>query len=273
LALRSATWDAVIDTWSGPPRQVDTAAQALVDRVSLYIYVSSRSVYAWPLPPGADESAPVVDADPQSDVDDDYAAAKRGAELAVQRAFGSRSLLARAGLLLGPYEDVGRLPWWLNRLSQGGRVVAPGPPERALQYIDARDLADWLVMSAERGVTGTFNAVGPVGLATISELLHACCAAVGPSAELVWLPPEKLLSAGVKGWVDLPIWVPPTGDLAGLHDGDVSAIMATGLRLRPMRETVEDTWAWLHDEHVPDPDADADNAFGIAPDVERQLLD
>jgi nucleoside-diphosphate-sugar epimerase len=212
----------------------------------------------------------VVDADPLSDGDDDHAAAKRGAELAVQSAFGSRSLLARAGLLLGPHEDVGRLPWWLNRISQGGRVVAPGPPERELQYLDARDLADWLVLSAERGVTGTFNAVGPVGFANIRELLDACCAAVGSTAELVWLSPERLLSAGVKGWVDLPIWVPPTGDLAGLHDGDVSAILTTGLRVRPMRETVDDTWAWMQDEQLPD--HDADNSFGITPDLERQLL-
>jgi 2'-hydroxyisoflavone reductase len=124
--LGDESWDAVIDTWSGAPSVVADAAGLLAGRAAHYGYVSSRSVYTWPFPPGADESAPLVDADPASTDGQDYAAAKRGGELAAVAAFGDRALLARAGLILGPYEGVGRMPWWLGRMERGGDVLAPG---------------------------------------------------------------------------------------------------------------------------------------------------
>src|SRR5258708_28081280 len=125
------TWDAVIDTWSGAPRGVADAAGLLADRATHYGYVSSRSVYRWPFPVGGDESAPVVDGDPAGADGEDYATAKRGGELAAAAAFGDRALLARAGPILGPYENVGGRPWWVRGLGQGGHGLAPGPPRRA----------------------------------------------------------------------------------------------------------------------------------------------
>ncbi len=125
--LGGADWDAVIDTWSGAPRVVLDAASLLAGRAGHYGYVSSRSVYAWPIPVGLDESGPVVAGDPASDDGEDYAAAKRGAELAAVLGFGANTVLARAGLILGPYERVGRMPWWLRRIERGGDVLAPGP--------------------------------------------------------------------------------------------------------------------------------------------------
>jgi hypothetical protein len=95
-ALGSRSWDVAIDTWSGAPRAVRDAAAMLVDRVGHYGYVSSRSVYRWPCPVGADESAPVIDGDPASCDRSDYAAGKRGGELAVLEAFGGQALVARA---------------------------------------------------------------------------------------------------------------------------------------------------------------------------------
>jgi 2'-hydroxyisoflavone reductase len=271
-ALGAGTWDIVIDTWSGSPAVVHRSAALLGERVDHYTYVSSRSVYQWPLPLGADESAPVVDGDPQSEDDGDYAAAKRGAELAVLDAFPGRALLARAGLILGPYEDIGRLPWWLGRLARGGRVLAPGPPERKLQYIDVRDLADWLLSAAERRLSGTFNAVSGQGHTTIGALLAACRDTTGSGAELVWTPPEAIAAAGVSGWTQLPIWVPPSGELAGLHDGDVSAALSAGLHCRPVEDTVADTWAWLQVEGYPAQRADRP-VHGLDPDVEARILD
>jgi 2'-hydroxyisoflavone reductase len=247
------------------------SARLLADRVGHYGYVSSRSVYRWPLPPGLDETAAVVDSSPGSLDEDDYAAAKRGAELAVLESFPQRSLLARAGLVLGPYEDVGRLPWWLGRLSRGGRVPVPGPPGRRLQYVDARDLATWMLAAAQRGLSGAFNAVSRPGHGTMGQLVESCHEVTGRVAELVWVSPDAVESAGLTGWTDLPIWVPPTGELAGLHDGDVFAAHAEGLTCRPLRETVADTWRWLRAEGQPPPRPDRP-PVGLRPGDERRLL-
>jgi nucleoside-diphosphate-sugar epimerase len=271
-ALATDTWDAVVDTWSFEPAAVRDSARMLSGRARHYTYVSSRSVYVWPMRPGSDESAPVVEADPDSTDATDYAAAKRGAEIAVTHEFAGEVLLARAGLVLGPYEVVGRLPWWLNRIAAGGRVPAPGPRDRPLQYVDGRDLAGWCLDGGRAGVSGAFNAVSRPGHTTIGALLDHCVAVTGSGADLVWVEPERVEAAGVNGWTDLPIWVPPTGELAGLHDCDVSAAYAAGLRCRPMAETVADTWAWMRAEGTPTPPTDRAGSLGLSAEQERVLL-
>ena len=269
-ALGSRSWDAAIDTWSGAPLAVRQATAVLSDRVGHYGYVSSRSVYRWPIPLSLDESGPVVDADPDSPESDDYAAAKRGGELAATEAFGERALLARAGLILGPYEQVGRLPWWLRRLQRGGRVLSPGPPNRPLQYIDGRDLANFLLLAAEHQLGGTYNTVSRPGHTTMGELLETTLAVIGSEAELVWVAPSIIDNAGIAPWSELPIWVPPEGELAGLHAGDVTASHARGLRCRPVAETIRDTWEWLQAEG--DPLALSDGSVGLAPEREQAVL-
>jgi 2'-hydroxyisoflavone reductase len=266
--LGGASWDAVIDTWSGAPSAVQDAAGLLAGRAGNYCYVSSRSVYQWPMAPGGDESAPVVVADPASDDSADYAAAKRGGELAAQAAFGDRALLARAGLILGPYERVGRMPWWLRRIERGGDVLAPGPRDLPLQYIDCRDLASWLLLAADRGLGGAFNAVSRPGHATMGSLLEAAVAATGSDARLVWVSPEVIAAAGIEPWTELPIWAPPDGEMAGLHTGDVTAAYAAGLACRPVGQTVADTWKWLLAEGDPEPRP----GQGLSPERERAVL-
>jgi 2'-hydroxyisoflavone reductase len=268
--LGDGSWDAVIDTWSGSPRVVAGAAGLLAGRATHYGYVSSRSVYRWPFGAGDDESAPVVDADPGSADSEDYAAAKRGGELAAVAAFGDRALLARAGLILGPYEIVGRMPWWLRRLEQGGDVLAPGPPGRLLQYIDCRDLAAWMLSAAERSLGGVFNTVSRPGHATMASLLEAARDVTGSRARLVWVPPEVILGAGIEPWTELPVWVPPDGELAAVHDADVSAAHAAGLACRPVEKTVADTWRWLQQEGYPPPGR---LGHGLSPDKERRVLE
>ena len=270
-ALGDRTWDAVIDTWSRAPRVVSDAAALLSGRAGHYGYVSSRSVYTWPMEPGADESAPVVAGDPDSEESDDYAAAKRGGELAVLARFDGPSVLARAGLILGPYELVGRMPWWLRRIERGGDVLAPGPPGMPIQYIDCRDLADWLLYAADEGISGTFNAVSRPGHATMESLLNAAVAATGSDARLIWADPEVIEAAGIQPWTELPVWVPPVGEAAGVHDGDVSAIFAAGLTCRPVTETVRDTWRWLQEEGDP-PVREGALKHGLDPDREREIL-
>jgi 2'-hydroxyisoflavone reductase len=270
-ALGDATFDAVIDTWSLAPAVVLDAATLLAGRAGHYGYVSSRSVYQWPIPPGLDESAPVVDGAADDTESDDYSAAKRGGELAAVAAFGDKAVLARAGLILGPYEIVGRMPWWLRRIERGGDVLAPGPPDRPLQYIDARDLAAWMLLAADRGIGGAFNLVSQPGHATMATLLGAAIAATGSDARLVWVAPEAIEAAEIAPWTELPVWLPPEGEAAGLHAGDVSKVFAAGLTCRPVTETVADTWAWLQAEGDP-PVRSGRPAHGIDPAREREVL-
>lgn len=175
-----------------------------------------------------------------------YPDSKRSAELAVEEAFGDRGLVLRPGLILGPGEDVGRLPWWLARAARGGPVLAPGPPELPLQYTDARDLATFALDGFEQDLWGAFNRVSRPGLATMETLLEACRSAAGaPGTELCWLASELVLAAGIEPWTELPVWIPPQHEYAGLHAINVERAHAAALRCRPAAQTVNDTWAWM----------------------------
>lgn len=243
-------WDAVVDTWSGAPAVVRAAVEALRGRAGHWTYVSSRSVYADPLVPGTDEDAPLVDGDPASTEEGPYPVVKRGSELAAL-AHDGPVLLARAGLVLGPWENVGRLPFWLDRCARGGRVPAPGPRDLPIQYVDARDLASFVRRGAEAAVAGAFNVVTPAGHATMGDLLEACVSTTGSRAELVWLTPGQVAESGVEPWTELPVWLPPGHEAAGLHDCDVSRARAAGLEVRPLAETVADTWEWVRRDGMP----------------------
>jgi nucleoside-diphosphate-sugar epimerase len=266
-------WDVVVDTWSAEPWVVRDAANALADRAGRYVYVSSRSVYPFPPAAHADESAPVEVATPDDGDEVSYGRAKRGGELAAQAAFGDRALVARPGLILGPYEDVGRLPWWLGRIQRGGRVLAPGPADLPLQYIDARDLASWLLDAAAAGRHGTYDTVSRSGHTTMGELLETCVATVGSDARLVWTDPEPILAAGIAPWTDLPIWIPPGPGHDGLHRSDVGKAMAAGLTCRPVERTVADTWTWFASVGGQAPLRDDRPSVGLDPDLEARLLD
>lgn len=257
LALGGQEWDAVVDTWAWAPRVVRDSARLLSGRAGHYGYVSSRGVHRWPWPAGADERAPLVDGDAASADGTDYAASKRGGELAVLESFPDAALLARAGMILGPYEDVGRIPWWLRRLEKGGRVLAPAPAEAPLQYLDVRDLAAWMLRAAERGLSGAFTVTGPPGKITLGDLLTTALEVTGFDTELVWAFPELLLRHDLPLGMEFGLRLPDGSAPSGMHDADVSAALAEGLTARPLRDTLADTWAWLQAEGDPVPRADA----------------
>lgn len=273
-AAAEGGWDVVVDTWSGAPRAVRDAARLLADRAGRYVYVSTCSVYAWAPPAGYDEDAPLVTGASQDAEQTDYARDKRGGELAAVSAFGAeRSLLVRCGLILGPYENIGRLPWWLSRIARGGPVPAPGPRDLPLQYIDVRDLAEWILGAAERGVSGAHNLMSPRGHTTMGELLDACVRVTGGGAQLRWIEPEVILEAGVQPWTELPVWVPPGSDMHdALHGADVSRAVAAGLRCRGVSETVTDTWSWLQGLGGQAPRRPDRPPVGLPPEAEARLL-
>jgi nucleoside-diphosphate-sugar epimerase len=254
-AAGDRTWDMVVDTWAGAPRIVRESATALAGRAGSYRYVSSRAVYAEPVPAGVDETAPTVEA--ASDAGSTaYGADKRGGEMAVEQAFGDRAVLARAGPILGPLEDRNQLPHWLRRAEMGGPMPVPGPPDQPFAYIDIRDLVAWLLDAGSAGqapVTGPVNLVAPPGHATVGDLIAAVVTATGGHARPVWITPDAIARSGVDRWDAFPGWIPPAPELAGYIRTDVTKALATGLECRPLGETVADTWSWLTGHAGPEP--------------------
>lgn len=270
--LRARAWDIVVDTWSGVPRAVLESAAVLADHAARYVYISSGSVYAPPLPLGVLETAPTVAARPDGE-GGDYPELKRGAELAVMQSFGDRGLLARPGTILGPHEDVGRLPWWLTRMAAGGEVLAPGPADLQIQLIDARDLASFVLDAAVANRSGPYNVVSRRGHATMGSLLETCRAVAGRSdTRLTWVDPAAIAAAGIEAWTELPIWLPPDSPSIGLHAANVERAYAAGLRCRPVQETVQDTWRWLTMLDGPAPLRPDRDPPGLDGDRERAAL-
>ncbi|AVH59133.1 reductase [Streptomyces dengpaensis] len=273
-ALADGAWDVVVDTWSAAPRAVRDAARLLAGRVARYAYVSSCSVYAWAPAAGYAEDAPLVEGAAADAEQTDYARDKQGGELAVLDAFGAdEPLLVRAGLILGPYENIGRLPWWLNRVARGGPVLAPGPRDLPLQYVDVRDLAEWTLGAVSAGLSGAYNLVSPSGHTTMGGLLDACVQVTGAQVELRWTDADVVLDAGIEPWTQLPVWVPGGSELHGaLHSADVSRAVAAGLRCRPVLSTVSDTWSWLQGLGGVAPVRADRPAVGLDPAVEAKVL-
>ncbi|UKY51927.1 NAD-dependent epimerase/dehydratase family protein [Streptomyces inhibens] len=270
--LEQGEWDAVVDTWTGAPSAVRDSARLLAGRAGTYAYISSRSVYEYPAAYGIDEEGPLVAGSADDTEWADYAAAKRGGELAAIDAFGDRALLVRAGLILGPYENIGRLPWWLGRIARGGPVLAPGPRELALQYVDARDLAEWTLDAVQAGLGGAYNLLSEAGHATMGDLLESCVKVTGSDAELRWTAPEDVLAAGIEPWTELPIWLAPGEMRDAFYGADVSKAVAAGLRCRPVAETVADTWAWLRTIGGVAPQRPDRPVVGLAADKEAAAL-
>lgn len=260
-------FDVVVDTWTGAPAVAAEAARVLAPLTDRYGYVSSISVYAWG--EHVDESSPLVDGDPDA-TDGEYPALKRGAELGVL-AHVPDALLVRCGLILGPHEDIGRLPWWLARIARGGRVVAPGRPARPLQLVDVRDLTAFTLDALVAGVSGPVDVTSPSGHATTGTLLQACVDATGSSAELVWVDEAALVAADVAPWSELPCWVPETEEFAGFMESDTALAQRLGLHPRPIEDTVADTWGWMRAEGLVD-GALSRPRVGLPEDKERVLL-
>ncbi len=264
-ALGDDTYDAVVDTWSSRPQPVRDAVRVLTGRAHRSTYISSISVYADPLTPPITEDSPLTE--PAEDVSD-YAGIKRAAEIATE-AFDGQVMLARAGLILGPHENIGRLPWWLHRLARGGPTLAPGPADLNVQLIDARDLAVFVLDAATAGHTGPYNLVSPTGHTTMRELLDTANRITGGHADLRWTDPATILAAGIQPWTQLPIWLPPEYH----HDHiDVTRALDAGLHLRPAEQTIADTWAWLRTLPGPPPQRPDRPAVGLSPDTEAEVL-
>ncbi|MFL6113345.1 MAG: NAD-dependent epimerase/dehydratase family protein [Catenulispora sp.] len=243
-------WDAIVDTSGYVPQIVGRSVRALAAGAPVYVFMSTCSAFRdWPAEPVGDDS-PLYDCSPDAGPDDgDYGTLKAGCERVVERDFPGRSLSLRLGLLLGPHEDIGRLPTLLLRMADAGagrdeRVPAPGDPAYPIRPIDVRDVARFTLTAIGReDLSGPYIVAGPPSNAsTYGELLEACIEATGSPARLEWVDGDFLMRQGVQMWTELPIWAAPEEKP---WDLDTARAEAAGLRCRPLPETVADTWAWL----------------------------
>jgi 2'-hydroxyisoflavone reductase len=243
-ALRGRSFDAVIDTSGYSPSQIGPVADVLGGGVNHYTFVSSISVCRR-CPPGRrfDEDAP------RADGDEGYGALKARAEDAIERAMPGRVTIVRPGLIVGPQDPTDRFTYWPRRVAEGGRILAPGRPDRPVQFIDVRDLAEWCVRLGESQRIGTYNAVGPATTLTMARLLDECRGVAGSDAEWVWMSDDEVLAAGVQPWTELPLWIPEGDpDFGGMQLADNRRAVEAGLVFRPLAGTIEATLRWDREE-------------------------
>lgn len=271
-ALRGRSWDAVLDPSGYVPRFVGAAARLLMDQVERYVFISSISVCADLSRPPRDEAAPVaplpdgVSLETMTDWSPElYGALKAECERTVESILPGRALNIRPGLIVGPYDPSDRFTYWPHRVAQGGNVLAPGNPGRSIQFIDARDLADWIIRMVEVRQAGVFQATGPDRPLPMRELFQTCLAASGAEAEFTWVDDSFLLDHQVVPYTELPLWIP--GEDSGFNLVDCRKAIASGLCFRPLLETVTDTLAW--DRSRPE---DQPRKNGLAPAKEASLL-
>jgi 2'-hydroxyisoflavone reductase len=254
-ALVGRSFDAVVDTSGFVPRVVRATIDALGD-VGHYTFVSTISVYA-------DVSTPPTESSPLAD-DEEYGGLKARCEEIVRERFPD-AFIPRPGLIVGPWDQTGRFTYWPERLAEGGRVLAPAPPEADAQVIDARDLAGWIVRAAEDGTAGTYNAVDrPFPRATLVE---TCREVAGTDAEIVWVDPGFLADHEVGEWMELPLWL-SSAEYAGMLSVDPSPAFAAGLETRPLEETARDTLEWVRSGEAP-----TETDAGLDRQKEERLLD
>ncbi len=262
-ALRGRAFDAVVDTSGYVPRIVRETIEALGE-VGHYTFVSSISVYADCSSPPTEESPLAVLAEPTEEWREAYGELKAQCEAVVRGRFPG-AFVPRPGLIVGPWDPTGRFSYWPQRLADGGRVLAPAPPEAPAQVIDVRDLADWIVRAGETGLAGTFNAVDRP--TTWADLVKTCRDVAGSEAELVWVDPGFLAAQGIGEWMELPLWLHDPA-FAGMLAVEPAAALAAGLEPRPLAETVRDTLAWLSSGEAP-----AHVDAGLEREKEQRVLD
>lgn len=258
--LEGRHWDALIDTCGLLPRAVRSSAEVLRDAIDVYVFISSQSVYADVSHPGVDESSPTetltseqlekvnaIDPAQASAVSlgDMYGGLKVLCEQAAEAVMPDRVLVLRPGLIVGPYDYTDRFTYWVARVARGGEVLAPGSPRKHVQFIDARDLAEWTVAMIEQKRTGVYNCNNRPGELTMGRVLEECRAVSGSDASFVWIDEEFLLREQVAAWSELPLWLPEAEpSLRGFMFINCDKAIAAGLTFRTLTDTVADTLSW-----------------------------
>lgn len=244
--LAATSYDAVVDV-GRHPSWLRSAVAAFPG--AHWVFVSTLNVYADEATPGGRPGTLALRDPIHEDVDltadmAAYGPMKVACEQIVRDGAASWTVI-RPGLIVGPGDPTGRFTYWPARMADGGEVLAPGRPDDATQVIDVRDLAAWILGSAESRTPGDYDGVGEVlGMA---EMLARIAEGCDADAELTWVPQDFLAAQGVEPWAgpdSIPLWL-PRPEYDGLAAHDPAPSIAAGLALRPVSETACDTLAWL----------------------------
>jgi 2'-hydroxyisoflavone reductase len=265
VKLQGRRWDAVVDTSGMLPRAVRAAAQTLSHSVSQYTFISTQNVYADVSIPGVSESSPLrtltseeldeayaIDMSGEPSYGKLYGGLKALCEQAAKSVMPDRVLTIRPGLIVGPNDYTDRFTYWVVRVARGGEVLAPGRPDRFVQFIDVRDLADWTLSMIERNATGAYNATGLPGRLTMGNLLEECKAVSGSNASFTWASEDFLLRENVAAWSDMPLWLPEEAapHLKGFMFINCDKAVGAGLTFRSLHDTIAATLAWYQTDRA-----------------------
>jgi len=280
-ALKGRTWDVVIDIPTTLPVWVRDVAQILKGNVGRYVFISTSSVYAQISWPDMDEGGPLAvyqGADPmkitieqlRSSTIPLYAPLKVLSEKEVQKWFPDKFLIIRPGLIVGPGDESDRFTYWPVRISRGGEVLAPGDPKKdTVQFIDARDLAEWTIRMIEDGNGGIFNATGPDYKLTMGRMVNEIKTATKSNARLTWLDCDFLVAEGIHPWYDLPVWSAPCGTERGFTQLSNRKAISKGLTFRSIAGTTLATLEWFRRQPA---ERQAALRSGISPQREAAVL-
>ncbi|WP_408009735.1 NAD-dependent epimerase/dehydratase family protein [Pseudalkalibacillus sp. A8] len=258
-------WDAVIDTCGYHPETVRKSVQAVVKYTELYTFISTASVYKnFINKDHIDEEAPVLTLTEEKlsaiDQTDDitpetYGPLKYHCEQVVYEEMAGRGLVIRPGLIVDPYDPTDRFTYWAKRLAERCEILAPGRPDRKIQFIDVRDLAEWTIHMVEQHIIGTFNAVGPEVKLMMETFLEKGRLLFNNKAEITWVSESFLKRCNVAPWVEMPLWIPetyPLSDELPAPNEDIGLnnfkAIKQGLTFRPFEETLKDTHDWFSEE-------------------------
>jgi 2'-hydroxyisoflavone reductase len=269
-AVARHDWDAVVEV-SWQPGWVREAVTAVASRAAHWIYVSSGNVYARHDVVGADETADLLEPTAADDVTQDhYGPAKVACEMVTREHVNDRALVVRAGLIGGPGDTSGRSGYWVARAARepAGPMLVPDTLAAPTQVVDVRDLAEWLLATAERHLTGTFNAVGPT--VPFGEWINLARRTARHQGPVVAVSASWLLDHGVAQYMgseSLPMWMVDRS-YAGWSARSGEAAAAAGLRHRLREDMQEDLLRWERTQGL-----HRQRSCGLSPERESELLD
>ncbi len=246
-ALSGRRFDATIDTIAYRPVDVDALADALGDRGGRHLQISSISAYGDGGPMlGTEETlslSTVPVADDAAVTGETYGPLKAACERRAMERFGTATTIVRPTYIVGSHDATYRFAYWVARLERGGRVLVPGPATSLLQWIDARDLAEFTLGLLEGGERGAFHVAGPTPALSFPEVIAQMASLIAAAnTELVVVDGQRLLDHGLAPGA-LPLWAGP--DAESVMNVDPSKALAAGLSFRSLRDTVEDVAVWF----------------------------